>query len=194
MGKEAVLLHGTTPRYPLEWSRDRHWLMLSGIDSLALLAVPHDGAAAQKPAPFPEKTFEDRDGAFSPDGKWIVYSSMQTGRREVFVQSMPDSSTQGKWQISNAGGAQPLWRADGKEIFFLSAEGKMMSVPVESSPAAFKPGVPKPLFQTRLDFDAFVRAYDVCADGKRFLLANPLAESSAVPLTVILNWPALLKK
>jgi hypothetical protein len=70
----------------------------------------------------------------------------------------------------------------------------MMSVPVESGAASFKLGVPKPLFQTRLEFDSIQRRYDVSADGKRFLLAQPLEESASVPITVIVNWPALLKK
>jgi eukaryotic-like serine/threonine-protein kinase len=194
MGKDSVLLGGSKFYNPLQWSRDGGWLMLSGGDSLAVASAPPNGAEFPPPVPFPEKSFEDRDGTFSPDGRWIAYSSMQTGRREVFVQTMPNSAAPGKWQISNSGGSQPAWRGDGKELFFLSAEGKMMSVPVESAATSFQPGVPKTLFQTRLDFDAFSRAYDVSADGKRFLLANPVAESSGVPITVILNWPALLKK
>jgi hypothetical protein len=89
---------------------------------------------------------------------------------------------------------QPAWRADGKEIFYVAADGKMMSVSVDPGDASLKLTLPKPLFQTRLEFDSPFRQYDVSADGKRFLLAQPLEESTSVPITVIVNWPALLKK
>jgi hypothetical protein len=123
---------------------------------------------------------------------------MQTGSREVFVERMPEQiggpAAGTKRQVSIAGGAQPIWRADGREIFYLAADGKMMSVSVDSGPASLKLGAPKPLFQTRLEFDSLGKPYDVSADGKRFLLAQPLEESALVPITVIVNWPTLLKK
>ena len=123
---------------------------------------------------------------------------MQMGSREVFVQSMPEqlggSVAGAKKQVSIAGGTQPAWCADGKEIFYIAADGKMMSVSVDSRPASVKLGVPQPLFQTRPEFDVLPRQYDVSADGKRFLLAQPLEESASVPITVIVNWPLLLKK
>ncbi len=99
-----------------------------------------------------------------------------------------------KKQVSIAGGIQPAWRPDGKEIFYIAADGKMMSVSVDSGPASLKLGVPKPLFQTRPEFDVLPRQYDVSVDGKRFVMAQPLEESASVPITVIVNWPALLKK
>ena len=99
-----------------------------------------------------------------------------------------------KKQVSIAGGTQPAWRADGKEVFYLAADGKMMAVPVELGAASFKLGKPTPLFQTRLESDLVARQYDVSADGKRVLLAQPLEESASVPITVIVNWPALLKR
>jgi hypothetical protein len=124
------------------------------------------------------------------------YSSTQTGSREVFVESMPEAmggpAAGAKQKVSIAGGTQPSWRADGKEIFYVAADGKMMSV--EFGAASFKLGVPKSLFQTRLEFDSVQRQYDVSADGQRFLLAQPLEEGASVPITVIFNWPTLLKK
>ena len=96
-----------------------------------------------------------------------------------------------KTMISNGGGMQPAWRADGKEIFYVAADGKMMSVSVDPGDASLKLTLPKPLFQTRLEFDSLLRQYDVSADGNRFLLAQPLEAS--VPITVIVNWPELLK-
>jgi hypothetical protein len=97
-------------------------------------------------------------------------------------------------QVSIGGGSQPAWRADGKEIFYVAGDGKMMSVSVEPDGASPKLRLPKPLFPTRLEFGSFFRQYDVSADGNRFLLAQPLEESTSVPITVIVNWPELLKK
>jgi len=91
-------------------------------------------------------------------------------------------------------GYQPTWRADGKEIFFLSGDGKLLAVAVESSPTSFKAGIPEPLFQTRLEAESQSRNYDVFSDGKRFLLVLPTDAGGSVPLTVILNWQALLKR
>jgi hypothetical protein len=107
-------------------------------------------------------------------------------------EQMGGPATGGKRRVSIAGGTHSAWSADGKEIFYVAADGKMMSVEFDS--ASFKLGVPKPLFQTRLELDLNQRQYDVSADGKRFLLAQPTEESTSVPITVIVNWPALLKK
>ena len=123
---------------------------------------------------------------------------MQTGSREVLVESLPEPmggpAAAAKNQVSIAGGTQPAWRADGKELFYLATDGKMMSVAVDLGSVSLKLGEPEPLFQTRLELDLYGRQYDVSADGKRFLLAQPLEDSASVPITVIVNWPALLKK
>jgi hypothetical protein len=100
----------------------------------------------------------------------------------------------GKWQISTAGGTQPVWRGDGKEILFLAPDGSMMSVAIEPGAPAFRPGVPKRLFPTRLNTGTGLRNYDVTADGQRFLLNEPVADADNVPITVIVNWPKLLPK
>jgi dipeptidyl aminopeptidase/acylaminoacyl peptidase len=204
MGKETVLGRSTGLYFPQSWSRDGRWLLLAPYSgSFSLLPMGSEGSGGErKPFPFPESPAEGRDPSISPDGRWLLYSSAQTGSREVFVQSLPEAmggpAVGAKKQVSIAGGRQPAWRADGKELFYLAADGKMMSVPVDSGTysgtASLKLGVPKPLFQTRLDFAVFLRHYDVSADGKRFLLAQPLEEGGSVPITVIVNWPALLKK
>ena len=94
----------------------------------------------------------------------------------------------------------PAWRADGKEIFYIAPDGMMMAVPIESGEGLFCPGAPKPLFQTRLEFDASQttdtapRQYDVSSDGQRFLLNQHVADATDAPITVIVNWPKLLEK
>ena len=140
---------------------------------------------------------EGADATISPDGRWLLYVS-NISRPEAFVQSLPKEaggppSVAGRWQISTAGGGNPVWRGDGKEIFYLASDGKMMAVPIESNENFFRPGAPKPLFQTRLLPGPF-RDYDVARDGKRFLLNVPLADNENEPITVIVNWPKLLEK
>ena len=139
------------------------------------------------------------DGSVSPDGRWILGCSTPAGRQEILVRSMPkeavgSSNAAAKFQISTAGGSQPAWRGDGKEIFYLAEDGKMMAVPVESGEGFFRPGTPKVLFQTRIDTGSQIRDYDVTPDGQRFLLNQSLAGAADAPITIIVNWPRLLDK
>jgi Tol biopolymer transport system component len=200
IGKENVLYRSTGVGYlPQSWSRDGRWLVVASSRSFYLLLTsPEASSGERKPIPFPEGPTEGRHASISPDGRWLLYSSTQTGSWEVFLQSLPEAmggpAAGAKKQVSIAGGTQPAWRADGKEIFYVAADGQMMSVSVELGSASLKLGVPRPLFQTRLEVDSFARQYDVSADGKRFVLAQPLEESASVPITVIVNWSALLKK
>jgi hypothetical protein len=125
----------------------------------------------------------------------MLYASSRS-RPEIFVASVPvdaggSSRSVGKWQISTAGGGNPVWRGDGKEIFYLAPDGKLMSVPIESGETFFRPLPASPLL-TRLMSSLF-REYDVSNDGKRFLLAVPSADDTNEPITVIVNWPRLLK-
>jgi serine/threonine protein kinase len=203
MGKETVLYRSAALGYiPQSWSRDGRWLLLTklGSGTFYLPMSPEGSGGERKLIPFPESQAQGSSSSpsISPDGRWLLYSATQTASREVFVESMPAQMggplTGTKQQVSKAGGSHPAWRADGKEIFYLAADHKMMSVPVHSDASSLKLGPPKPLFQTRLQMDVGPRQYDVSADGERFLLAQPLEDSASVPITVIVNWPALLKK
>jgi Tol biopolymer transport system component len=199
MGKDTVLYRANGNFFFTQsWSRD--WLLLADFSNsfYLLKIVPQGSGGERQPIRFPESPAEGRHPSISPDGRWLLYSSTQTGRREVFLESMPESmggpADDFKKMISIGGGTQPAWRADGKEIFYISADSKMMSVSFDSGPGSVKLGNARSLFQTRAEFDVVPRQYDVSADGKRFLLAQPLEDSASVPITVIWNWPALLKK
>jgi eukaryotic-like serine/threonine-protein kinase len=106
------------------------------------------------------------------------------------VQSFPTLT--GKWQLSTEGGTQPRWRRDGRELFYLAPNRKLMAVTVRAG-ATFDAEAPRPLFETRLDGTALRQTYAVSADGNRFLL-NVAVESGTPPVTIVINWPALLKK
>lgn len=131
-------------------------------------------------------------GRFSPDARWIAYSSDATGRNEVFVVPFP--ATGERWQVSIAGGVQPLWRGDGRELFYLDLIGNLMSVDV-SAARTFIPAPPRVLFRTAITRPAAqIEDYGVVADGQRFLLKPPAQASTPPELKLVLGWPALLGK
>ena len=157
-----------------------------------------DGAAERKPIPFLQSEFDEFLGQLSPDSHWMAFTSDRSGRREVYVRPFPPG--QGEYTISIAGGGMPRWRGDGKELFFVGADGKMMAVSVKSAVGAqppFEAGAPTALFEARMvnAGTTFQFEYDVTADGKRFLINTTGADTaSAQPLTVVTNWQAGVKK
>jgi Tol biopolymer transport system component len=135
-----------------------------------------------------------RNAQFSPDGKFVVYSSAETGASEVYVSPFPSFSS--KWQVSRDGGEEPRWRRDGRELFYLTPGGAMMSVDVKTA-TGFESRSPVTLFQTHprqpisaMDFFT----YDVTADGQKFLVNTKVDTVNSAPLSVILNWSADLEK
>ena len=154
----------------------------------------------RKPLPLLDSKFNETDGVFSPDGRWIAYQSDESGRDEVYVRPFVASGPagapvlgEGKWQISKDGAGAGLirWRADGKEIIFHGANGSPMAVEVSATGAAFQPGIPKQLFALPQSSGV----WDVTADGKKFLVPVPPGSQSApTPITVVSNWQAELKK
>ncbi len=175
-------------RFPNDWSRDGKYILYGRGADLWYMSVPD-----WTPAAFLKSTSTLHVGKFSPDGKWVSYASNESGKWEVYVTSFPEAH--GKWQISNAGGIQPRWRRDGKELFYLSPDNKLMSVPVKTG-ANFDAGTPAALFQAYpREFGATSEQffYDVSKDGQKFLI-NTQLKSAKTPVSVILNWSASLKK
>jgi Tol biopolymer transport system component len=181
---------------PFDWSRDQRYLLygtqeLKTKSDLWILPLDRGGA---KPVPFLQTEFNETFGAFSPDGRWIAYASDESGRDEIYVSPFnpPTSGTApvaGKWRISKSGGTRPRWRRDGKELYFLDPDGKVMAAEVLADPV-FRPGVPHILFSDA----ANLRHFDAAPDGNRFLVAMPGAQTRQSPLTVVMNWTAMLKK
>lgn len=184
---------------PNDWSPDGKFIVYSQFsektnDDLWLLPMQGD----RKPIPYLLTPFNESEARFSPDGNWLAYMSDESGRMEVYVQTFPASGR--KWQISSAGARFPKWSHDGRELFYISADQKLMSVPVKLGAAgsgSFEAGVPVPLFDVA-SVPANTRrySYQPTADGRRFLLSAPATgeDSQAPPITVELNWQAGLKK
>jgi hypothetical protein len=166
---------------------------------LWILQDPSGPPENHKPMPYLQTPFDKRQARFSPDGHWVAYTSDESGpgQYQIYVQSFPVGA--GKFQVSTgAGGRQPRWRRDGKEIFYLAADGKLMAVETQTMPK-FEAATPRALFDPRMSRSrtpALVSfGYDVTADGKRFLVNSALTspESSAATITVVVNWLAALK-
>jgi Tol biopolymer transport system component len=153
-----------------------------------LWALPLSGD--RKPTSLFAKGGETRAN-ISPNGRWVAYQSSESGREEVYVQSFPPSGS--KWQVSTAGGEEPYWRRDGKEMFFIS--GKMLTaVDVQTDELAFRSGRPMPLFAVRLEVEARRNRYQVAGNGQRFLVNVPLESTLSEPITVVTNWASGVKR
>jgi serine/threonine protein kinase len=144
-----------------------------------------------KPFPIVQDAFDESLPAVSPDGKWMVYQSNESGRREIYITAFPAGGA--KWQVSTNGGTSAKWRRDGKELFFLDPTDKIVSVDVNASGNAVRLGTPHDLFQT-VGIQREYGPFDVSADGKKFLLNSGNLKEGSDPFTLVLNWPAELKK
>ena len=132
--------------------------------------------------------FIETNARLSPNGQWLAYTSDESKRDEIYVQTFPAPG--GKWQISTNGGSHSIWSRDGKDLYFIGAAGKMMAVEIKGG-SKFEAGVPKPLFDVR--FPGGNTWFDVGKDG-RFLIPVLAEQAAAPPMTVVANWQAGLKK
>jgi Tol biopolymer transport system component len=181
---------------PTDWSRDgRHILYTSTHPKTKydLWILPVEGD--RQPLPFLSTEFAETHGQFSPDGRWIAYASDEAGRSEVYVQPFPGSGVTGKWQISTAGGYAPRWRRDGRELYYLAPDRRLMAVRVESG-AGFQAGLPEALFETRVPDVASSASffYEVAAGGQQFLISSRVGETGETPITVVIDWLAQVRR
>jgi Tol biopolymer transport system component len=179
-----------------DWSRDGKYLLfhtMANLGDMDIWAMPLAGD--HTPFPVVKTGASELTGHFSPDGRFVAYMSNESGRQEIYVVSFPPGSNAGKWMISKGTLGMPRWRADGREIFYLSQDGWMMGAPVEAG-TVFQAGTPQQLFQVP---PVFLRVAnnpgalaDAAPDGKKFLLAMPAATREE--FNVVLNWQAGLAK
>jgi Tol biopolymer transport system component len=193
-GNEELLLATPQNKSPSDWSPDGRFLLFRSVDPVTshdLWALPLDGR--RQPFPVVRTNFVEAFGQFSPDGRWIAYQSDETGREEVYVQPFPGPGP--KLHISTQGGAQMRWRRDGKEMFYLALDGRMMAVQMRSTHggARLEASEPEPLFTARVGEivplqSGYLLSYVVSPDGQRFLMNEIVEEPAAMPVTVLLNW------
>ena len=189
-GADSPLLESKEEKWAVDWSLDGRFVLSEVVDPTTgsdLWVVPLDGV--RKPFVLLATEFEELQGQFSPDGRWFAYRSNESGAFEVFVQPFPPTGA--KWQISTDGGSQPRWRRDGKELFYLAADRKLTAVEVKGG-STFETGARRALFQPRIS--GFSNDYVVGADGQRFLVNTLAEETTAIPVTVVVNWPAEVKR
>jgi Tol biopolymer transport system component len=199
---EQPLLVTPQNKTPLDWSRDGRFLLYGVQDPKSatdLWVLPMTGE--RRPFPVLQSSFDEIEGQFAPDGRWLAYASNESGRYEIYIRTFPE--TGGKWQVSVAGGVQPRWQRDGHELYYVAPDTRLMAVPIRPAPEAhtLEAGAPVPLFPTRLatagniPTNGFLaRAqYAVAADG-RFLMNTSADEGVTSPITIVQNWDAALKK
>ncbi len=191
-GTEELLLTTGLNLQPRDWSADGRFFLYESLGDQKtgtdLWVLPMAGD--RKPYPFLQTSFDELDGHFSPDGKWVAYVSNEAGANQVYVAAFPGPG--GKWQISAGGGTRPTWRRDGKEIIYLSADDKLMAAEVNTKGSNFEVGAVKQLFQAKAQRPGTI--YDATRDAQRFLVNTSSAQKSTTPVTLVVNWTADLKK
>lgn len=188
-GQDAPLVVDDRSKDPQDWSPVDQAVLYrvstSGRGGGSDLWIAREG---EEPRPFLDSPFNEGNGQFSPDGRWVAYTSNESGETDVYVTAYP--SAQGKWRISSSGGSQPRWRDDGGELYYLSPANQMMSVELRTVASGLDVGPPTMLFPISI-----VRAqgsqYVVSGDGARFLVNTPVPADTAPALHVVVNWTAL---
>ena len=197
-GESELILSSAQPKFPSSWSLDGRYLLYffaspeTGGD-LAVLPMTGD----HKPSVLLATPNFEVWPRFSPDGHWVAYTSNESSPAEVYVRPFEPGPGSGasrlgseRWQISTAGGIMPIWRRDGRELFFLGPAGEMMASTIEVNGATLTSGTPVKLFDTRVlgggTDNAMGRQYDVSSDGR--FLVNEVPEAEVSPITLIQNW------
>jgi Tol biopolymer transport system component len=195
VGGEQLLLADSLDKYPSSWSPDGKFLLYDSrfdpktrTDVWVLPMTPERSGGERKPFPFAQTPFNEVNAQFSPDGRWIAYQSDESERFEIYVA--PFRSPGGKRQISTAGGAQPRWRRDGKEIYYIAPAGQLMAAGVNMKGDMLDVGAVSQLFMVGLTGGGYL--YDVSADGQRFLARTEPTAATVQPLTLVQNWTAAL--
>jgi len=194
-GEEELLFKSDQNKTPTGFSRDGRFLLFYSVDpktSQDLWVLPMQGD--RQPIPVLQTQFPERNAVFSPDMRWIAYTSFESSRAEVYVRpfTVPNSGTpaiSGKWQVSKDGGDFPAWKQDGKELYFRHPSGSQMAVKVTPTPTTFEASVPELLFNYAAQLPVIP-----AADGNRFLVAAFQQDQIPAPITVVLNWQSALRK
>jgi len=181
-GEETVLMDSKTGAFSEDWSPDNRWLAYGTRSMLRMLSF----ADPQRSLTWLDDRFLKDEPHFSPDGRWIAFESTESGQYDVYIAPFPGPGQ--KVRVSTAGGGEPRWRRDGKEIFYLTQDGMLMSAAVSTVGSAMAPAVPQALFKTPIAaIELTLDQYAVTGDGQRFLIQVP-SDATEAPLTIVLNW------
>ena len=192
-GTDELVLTSSEDKIPSNASVDGRYLAYHTTGNTKtqsdLWALPLS-SQVNEPIQFLRTEFAEQAGVFSPDGKWLAYSSNESSKFQVYVRPFPGSG--GKFQISTTGGGRPHWRRDGKELFYLADDNKLMAAEVKASGGSFEVGAVRTLFDAHPYLLGAV--YDCTSDGQRFLVNTIAGEERSTPVTLVVNWNMELKR
>ncbi len=193
-GRQDPMFRGSFPKQPTDWSRDGRFILFNAIRAGTRNDVWAVSTGDRHAGPLLETVNAEEYAALSPDGKWMAYDSDESGRHEVYVTAFdgirPESER--KWKVSTTGGGLPRWRGDGKELFFLTPSGRLMSAAVHPEKSDFAFDAPVILFQTH-PIRRVWNLYDVTRDGQRFLVNAPFELAASSDIMVVTNWTEKLR-
>ena len=194
-GKAELLYRSDAPKYPTDWSRDGRYILFTTISQAGRADIWGYSTAEHRAGPIVDTIYAEGYGSLAPDGKWLAYQSDESGNNEVYVQAFEGISagTKRRWQVSAGGGGMPRWRADGRELFYMTGSGRMMAAAVAPAAGQLKFDAPQTLFETR-PLPKTWNLYDVSADGQRFLVNLSLEVTNSPAITVLTNWTEKLRR
>lgn len=178
--------------FPNDWSRDGRWLIY-GTPGVTGWDVWGFSLLDRTSRPILQSPDNEIQARISPDGRWLAYASDESGLWNIYVQRFPDGG--GRWQVSKSGGSQPLWRGDGRELFYIASDGRLVAIPTGGADS-FEAGPERPLFQTRAAavLAPFLTDYALSPDGQRFLINSVVPDAPPQAITIVVNWPAALQR